>query len=290
MSITSRQYRILADHMDVYRFMTEIYDAHWCNGVPAPFLEYALSSSWMDTSFIHRWRIWEDDGRIVGLCFTEAPVTDVYFSLRPGYEAIVDEMIAWADERMPGDQQSRQLVLFEGQTALIEAARKAGYSLQKKDIHRQYFFDAPLDHPLPSGFRFTESCCVNVEKACECCWKGFDNEADEGPWNGDAEHGYHLAAAPHATPELSIAIENERGEYVCYAGMWWTPENKLAYMEPLCTVPEYRGRGLGSAILSELARRMQALGAVSMTGGTNPFYAKIGFKSADVWTYWKKAY
>jgi len=58
--------------------------------------------------------------------------------------------------------------------------------------------------------------------------------------------------------------------------MWWTPENHLAYMEPLCTVPEYRYRGLASAALSELYRRMKPLGATHMTGGGNPFYRKIG--------------
>lgn len=287
--ISSRQYHILADHMAIYRFMTEIYEWDWRNGAPAPFLEYALSSDWMDTSFTHRWRIWEDDGCIIGFCFTESPVTDIYFSLRPGYESIADEMITWADKYMPGDHAARRFVLFAGQQALISAAEHAGYGQTGSDTHYQFFFDAPLDYPLPSGFRFTEPGGISVEKACECCWKGFDHETEEGPWNGDAEYGYHLCSAPHATPEYAIAIENARGEYVCYAGMWWTPENRLAYMEPLCTVPEYRGQGLASAILSELARRMRSLGAAQMTGGCNPFYTKIGFKPADVWTYWKKA-
>lgn len=275
--------------MAVYQFMLKVYEWDWRNGVPAPFLEYALSSNWMDSSLTHLWRIWEDDEQIVGFCFTEAPVTDVYFSLHPGYEFLADEMIAWADERMPGSRTSRRFILFGGQTALIAAAKRAGYVQQDENTHHQYFFDASLEYPLPAGFRFTEPGCVNVEKACECCWKGFDHEIEEGSWNGDAEHGHHLCAAPHATPEHAIAIENERGEYVCYAGMWWTPENRLAYMEPLCTVPEYRGRGLASALLSELARRMRPLGAARMTGGFNPFYSKIGFKPADVWTYWKKA-
>lgn len=286
--ITSRQYRILADHMEIYRFMTEIYDWDWRNGVPAPFLEYALSSDWMNARFTHRWRIWESDGSIVGFCFTEDPATDVYFSLRPGYESIADEMVLWADTQMPGDHSSRRFVLFSGQTALINAAVRAGYVQTGSIVHRQFFFDQPLNHPLPDGFRFTAPGSVNVEKACECCYKGFGHEAEDGPWDGYSEHGYHLGSAPHATPEHAIAIENASGDYVCYAGMSWTPENRLAYMEPLCTVPEHRGRGLASALLSELARRMRALGAVQMTGGSNPFYEKIGFRPADTWTYWKK--
>ena len=92
-----------------------------------------------------------------------------------------------------------------------------------------YDFSKPLDFPLPQGFQFEECGKLNIEKAAECCWKGFDHEKDEWPWNGDAEHGYHLQAAPHYTP-YDVAVKNEAGDYVCYAGMWWTPENKLAYM------------------------------------------------------------
>ena len=144
-------------------------------------------------------------------------------------------------------------------------------------------------NPLPEGFRFTEPSRPDIPKVMECCWKGFDHEAEEGPWNGDFEGGCRLMNAPHATQDLHIAIENERGEYVCYAGMWWTPESHLAYMEPLCTIPEYRRMGLASAILSELARRMRPLGTKHMTGGFNPFYAAIGIRSSARWTYWKKA-
>ena len=73
-----------------------------------------------------------------------------------------------------------------------------------------------------------------------------------------------------------------------YAGMWWTPENKLAYTEPLCTIPEYRRKGLAAAALSELYRRTKALGATHMTGGDNGFYKAIGYKPAVKWTWWKK--
>lgn len=223
--IISRNFRILCDFMNVYQFMTDLYEKDWRNGVPAPFLEYALSSDWMDKSLVHRWKLWEENGRIVGLVFYENPVNDVYFSLRPGYEK------------------------------------------------------------LPDGFHFVDSKKLSVEKIVKCCWKGFDHEKEEGPWNGDAEHGYYSLMAPHMHPEDSIVIENDAGEYVCYAGMWWTPENHLAYLEPLCTIPEYRKKGLAAAALSEHYRRLKPLGATHMTGGGNAFYEKIGFKPMIHWTF-----
>lgn len=287
-NITSRNFRILCDFMDIYQFMVDVYDKNWKNGVPAPFIEYALSSDWMDKSYVHRWKIWEDNGKIVGLVFYENPINHVFFNLRPGYEELADEMVAYAEESMPRVDGKLKYMIFEGQTAFREAVINIGYSQSYEYTDKHFEFTDSLDYPLPEGFRFVERGKVSVEKILECCWKGFGHEAEEGPWNGDAEDGYYMQMAPHFHPEDAVAIENDKGEYVCYAGMWWTPDNKLAYMEPLCTVPEYQKRGLAAAALSEHYRRFKPLGAAYMTGGDNPFYDKIGFKPMVHWTFWEK--
>lgn len=275
--ITTRQYRILADHMDIYQFMIEIYEKDWRNGVPAPFLEYALSSNWMDKSYTHRNRIWMDGEKIVAFCFNENPVTDVYFSLRPGYESLADEMVQYAAKYMPNIDQKQQLVIFKGQDAIMDVAVRAGYKQVCNWTDMIYEFDKELQYDLPDGFHFVAADKISIEKVTECCWKGFDHESEEGPWDGNSESSYHLMQAPHATSQYPVAIENDKGDYVCWAGMWWTPENKLAYLEPLCTVPDYRRKGLASAALSELYKRMKKCGATHMTGGGNPFYANIGY-------------
>lgn len=294
-NISARQYRILCDHMDIYQFMLEIYQQDWRNGVPAPFLEYALSSSWMDKSYTYLNRIWLDDDKIVGFCFYENPVTDTYFSLRPGYEELAPEMIAYAEQHMPNFDGRRQFILFESQHALIDAAKNAGYVQTSRSVDYDYDFEKPLDYPLPAGFRFVPYEEYDVEKLAECCWKGFDHEAEHGPWdreadtwNRHAKNNYQICVAPHVTPEYNVIIQNDAGDYVCFAGMWWTPGNQLAYMEPLCTIPEYRHKGLASAALSELYHRMKPLGATHMTGGSNPFYKQIGYQPTVTWTFWKK--
>lgn len=273
-NITFRQFRILSDCPAVYRFMTDIYEHDRRNGVPAPFFEYALSSVWMDKTHIHRCRLWFDADKIVAFCFFENPESDYYFSLRPGYEQLADELVGYATKY------AARLILYGGQAALLDAARRAGYAETHR--HTEFGFDlsGSLDYALPDSVSFVPAQEITPEKATECCWRGFDHESEDGPWDGDSESTYALLAAPHSTPQYSLAAANERGDYVCWAGMWWTPENRLAYLEPLCTVPEYRGRGVGAAVLSELARRMRALGAEHMTGGGSPFYPKIGFTPA----------
>jgi GNAT superfamily N-acetyltransferase len=287
MHINHRQYRILSDHMAVYQFMLDIYERDWRNGVPAPFLEYALCSDWMDKSYVHRNRLWFDGEQIVALVFYENPVTDVYFSLRPGYEFLAEEMIAYAESGMPKKDGRQRLVIFGAQTTLVEAARKVGWRKEFSYWEKVRDFSEPLERSLPDGYRFADA-PLDPAKCSECCWKGFDHEAEEGPWDGDYEHAFQLMAAPHFTGELAVAVENEAGEYVCYAGMWWTLENHLAYMEPLCTAPEHRRKGLAAAAMSELYRRMKPLGATHMTGGGDPFYDKVGFKPMIEWIFWVK--
>ena len=286
-NITHQQYRILCDHMDVYRFMTEIYERDWRNGVPAPFLEYALCSDWMDKQYMHRCRIWRDGEKIAAMVFMENPVSDVYFSLRPGYEELAQEMVDYAAVHMPDPEGKQRFILFGGQTALMDAAEKAGYRICYEEMACVYDFAKPLEYKLPAGYRFADL-PLDPAKCTECCWKGFGHEAEQRPWDGDCENAFMLMAAPHATFEHALAIENEAGEYVCYAGMWWTPENELAYMEPLCTVPAHQHKGLAAAILSEHYRRMSKLGATHMTGGSNPFYQKIGYEPVIRWTFWEK--
>ncbi len=287
-NIATKQFSILSDHMDVYDFLLDIFSQDRRGGVPAPFWEYALVSSWMDKSYLHRCRIWKEGEKIVGFCFHENPVSDIYFSLREGYEELAPEMVEYAEKHMPRTDGKQQIVLVGNQREFEQAAKAAGFEKAGGYESLVYDFDEPLSYPLPEGFTFTESGSVDPAKACECCWRGFDHEQEEEPWNGEYEYAYDLINAPHATPEYDIAVMNGKGEYVCYAGMWWVPENKLAYLEPLCTVPEYRHKGLAAAALSELYRRLRPLGATHMTGGGNPFYAKIGYKKGIEWSFWRK--
>ena len=290
-NITTRQFSVLVDCGRIYQFMLNIYERDWRNGVAAPFFEYAFSSfsGWMDISYSYKNRIWEDNGEVVGFCFYENPITDIYFSLRPGYEELAPEMIAYADEHMPYKGEKIQFILFGGQLALINAAEQMGYHQVYEETNMQFDFEDVLDYPLPEGFHFVKPDEYDMAKISKCCWKGFDHEESEGLWNNQNEQSnYLIQVAPHATTELAVVIADEEDEYACLAGMWWTPENKLAYMEPLCTIPEYRNRGLASAALSELYRRMKKLGATHMTGGTNEFYKKIGYKPAVKWTFWQK--
>ena len=45
-NITTKQFSILSDHMPIYNFLLDAFSQNR-RGVPAPFWEYALCSSWI---------------------------------------------------------------------------------------------------------------------------------------------------------------------------------------------------------------------------------------------------
>jgi len=289
-TIITRQFQQLTDSQMVWDLLVDAYQE---NEVKAPFFEYALTSSWADKRYLHRNRLWLEEGLPVAFVFYESPVTDIYFCLKKGYEELADELIDYAENGMPGRPEEKTLKLNPKQEALIRAAEKRGY--HRAYIEEEYVIDldqSELNYELPAGFHFVDVQNVDMAELARCTWKGFNHE-DKGAfenWTADypgttwnPQKAYlgiessSMAPPPHATHDVNVIIANEQGEYVCFSGMWWVPQNQLAYMEPLCTIPAYRHKGLAAAALSRHYHRMKALGAVCMTGGESPFYKSIGY-------------
>ncbi len=303
MAITTKQFQRFTDIDLVWDFLVDIYEEGIDRGVAAPFFEHAIKASWMDSSYSYLDRFWLDDGKVVAFVFYEAPVTDIYFNVRKGYEFLADELIEYAVTTMPNFGNDQQFVLFGGQQFLKDAAAKYGYKQVYEFDDHIFDFKNELNYELPEGYHFVEDEDIDVVKLSKLCWYGFDH-GDEGEfadydkyddstdWTPAKSHkdivADAMAPSPHSTHDLDIIIADENGEYVCYSGMWWIPENKLAYMEPLCTSPEHRHKGLAAAALTRHYRRMKDLGATHMTGGENPFYEKIGYGKGLHWSFWKK--
>lgn len=297
-----KQFQQLTDTQIVWDLLV---DTYWENEVRAPFFEYALTSSWLDKRYLHLNRLWFDGDQAVGFVFYEAPITNIYFCLKKGYEELADEMIIYAENNMTGEKAEKTLIFKPRQEALIQAAEKRGY--QKAYVEEEYVIDfdqSELNFSLPEGFHFVDVKNIDMVELARCTWKGFNHE-DKGEFKNWKEEEWGaawspqkaylgiesstMAPPPHATHELNVIIANEKEEYVCFSGMWWVPQNKLAYMEPLCTIPEYRHKGLAAAALSQHYRRMKALGAKWMTGGENAFYQSIGYNRKTQEFGYKKA-
>jgi GNAT superfamily N-acetyltransferase len=281
-----RPYSCLTDFTKVYDFMVKTYEIDCKNGKPATAFEYAQLLYWTDHSQNHRNAIWEDSGVIVGLCWYDSKIGEAHFNLMPGYEKIIPDMLNYCERRLSKDDGSLQLKLYKGQLAIIEEIQKRGYKKVYESNEGIYDFSKnTLNYELPEGYYFKPFCECDKNELQEATWRGFNNT---GIADGGVEKVHRFEAAPHRTSELDVIIVTDNDEYVCYGGMWYLPENKLAYLEPFCTVPEHRKKGLAAAALSELVKRTKPLGATPMTGGDNEFYFKVGFEPLTTLTVWER--
>lgn len=299
----TKQFQLLTDINLVWDFLVDTYD--WKNdcGRAAPFFEYALTSSWMDTSYSFLDRLWFDGDKVVAFVYYENPVTDIYFNFRKGYEFLADELVDYAISNMPHFNNEQQFVLFDGQQFLKDAAAKRGFKQVYEWNEGIFNFKNELNYELPEGYHFVDPKDMDIVKCSKLCWYGFghgdkgefkdwDKYDDSMDWTPAKSHkgalSRILTPSPHDSSQYNIVIADKNEEYVCFSGMWWVPQNQLAYMEPLCTHPDHRKKGLASAALSLHYKRMKALGASHMTGGGDPFYQKLGYGKGYHCTIWRK--
>lgn len=274
-NITKRPYRYLCDFMKIYDFMIKNYSIDCRNGCMPAFFEYAQIMHWSEKTQNHRFGVWEDDNDVVAFCWYENRIGEAFFNIKEGYDFLISEMIHHAEIRLAQEDGALALMVYGSQVNVLTEATKKGYLI--KEQWSEGVLDLSenrLEFSLPEGYLFEEPGVFDMAKLIDASWRGFDNK---GEAEGGVERGYHLWASPNATPELDVIIKTKQGEYVCYAGMWWVPQIRLAYLEPLCTVPEHRGKGLARVALSELHKRLSKLGATHMTGGANKFYFNLGY-------------
>lgn len=290
MSITRRSYRALCDFPAVYDFMAENYSRDWKNGPAAPLFEYALLHSYHNDIATYRNAIWEEDGKIVAYAGYEMRPGEPFFVLPEKYGFLAPELISYAEENLRAADGSLEFELWNGQTALRDELSRRGYKLDDDWPTAYYDYrDGALDYKLPAGYHFLdpEKEGFDCLKHQLCTFRGFNHEEKGETFERNDDEILRYTAAPHHTGLDVTVVDDASGDYVCYAGMWTLPSAGLAYLEPLCTVPAHRRRGLAAAAISELYRRTSALGLDHMSGGGDAFYYKIGFKTwytNEVWT------
>ena len=104
--------------------------------------------------------------------------------------------------------------------------------------------------------------------------------------NGDvAKAEKHLEISEYIK---TFAIKD--GEYAAHCGVWYNGGN-TAYIEPVVTVPEHRGKGLGKAVVYEAINRAKEQGAKrAIVLSDQEFYIHLGMtKSSEVSTWVKNS-
>ncbi|MGC1120447.1 MAG: GNAT family N-acetyltransferase [Candidatus Methanofastidiosia archaeon] len=242
---------------------------------------------------LERFGIWEDSGEIVGVAHIEDRFGTVYFEIHPDFTHLKSEMLEYAETHLSAELSSgRRYIraLISDLDSKFEAvAASHGY---KQDTNSpEYFSQFTMVNPFPQitlrdGFRLKSLEDDNdLPKVNRVLYRGF-NHPGEVPADL-VESRKRVQSAPNFRKDLNIVVESPEGKFVSYAGMWHEKVNKVAYVEPVATDPDYRFMGLGKAAVLEGLRRCGTLGAtVAFVGSGQTFYETIGFRRIFAYYPW----
>ena len=104
-----------------------------------------------------------------------------------------------------------------------------------------------------------------------------------------------IRQAPLYRADLDLVVQAPDGRYATSVLGWFDPISKTGLLEPVGARADYRRLGLTVALIGEVLRRMQGLGAeVALvnseddSAAANALYAAAGFTCATTWQWWAR--
>ena len=248
--------------------------------------------------------LWERGGEIAACLLPDGE--NVYFSQKPGHEALFPAMLAFAEQNcLPLFRQAEDgrvkfwAAVSDGIPGARQLLEARGY---QPFPEKEYMSGAgPLlpgqELSLPKGFRLLcgEDWPDEAEK-----WsalrlgfhpelEGTDYRAPMGPYL--ARKGSSLY--PDSFECLVVTDNAAEANRVCaYCFVYVDRQSGTALIEPVSTREPYQHRGFGRAMMQAALRRCAALGLekcyVDSFGWRREFYAAAGFAAEDSVSFWSR--
>ncbi len=232
--------------------------------------------------------LWWDGGRIVGASIYDMYFGEAFCGALPEYAELYPEILRYAVREL-SDENGLGTAICDDNDAEIAAAKAMGFRpAEQTETLLRIDLDRVLPARLPEGYALTQPDPVADAEALQWLfWRGFDHGEDRAEF--EREEKIVPQIRPHFDPRLSLAAADPSGELAACCCLWYLPGTDYAYVEPVCTVPAHRGRGLASALLEEGLNRAAELGARSAYVISDlGFYKALGFRPAHHFTFWWK--
>lgn len=286
MAVKMRQYRTGQDFDLVSAFLMRHYqpdnrDGNWIQ----PMWEYMHSHPAQDEESLDRIGIWEDAGEIVAVANYESRLGEAFFQLHSGYAHLKPEMLDYAEQHLcelnPEGERLLAAYVPDFDARLEALVQAGGYQLDERrsrPMSRYQIRQPYATSGLPPGFRVKSLADENdLEKINRVLWRGFNHPGE--PPAEELPGRLKMQSGPNFRKDLTMVVEAPDGQFVSFCGLWYEPFNRIAYVEPMATDPDYRRMGLGRAAMLEGIRRCGELGAtVAWVGSDQPFYLSSGFE------------
>lgn len=287
MSIICKHYpqkRMCKEFHDVIHFLKEHgakdfnKNWHWARW------EWLLGHLGLDESTLPSIGLFFENETLIGVV-THDMRQQAYILLNPQYHYLKEMMTDYICKEFIQDHKIQ--IYADGNNVELTAVLKGkGFSLTERKEHvLQLPCSTKFEYALNEKFHITDFKTVkDIMKYVTVIHKGFENE---GELQKRSESD--LPERPNYNPEFALFISTPSGEYAAHCGIWYSDDTEHCYIEPVVTIPEYRKRGLGKAVVYEAVNRCVAMGAKkALVISNQKFYHNIGFSEYGVLNLWEK--
>ena len=230
--------------------------------------------------------LWLVEGKVVG-----AAIYDMYFGegfcgVLPEYKGLYPEVLEYACDSLKDDS-GFSLAVCDDNADEINAVSKNGLiRIDQSENIMELELKREFDVALPEGLRFTNPDPIkDINELSWLFWQGFDHGEDKAEF--EKEERVTPRLRKHFNRDLCVAACNDEGELVSICGLWYNPETDYVYVEPVCTIPRYRGKGAAKAVIHEALNRASNLGAKrAYVISDMDFYSKLGFGNKHHFTFY----
>lgn len=233
--------------------------------------------------------LWWNQDKVVGVAIYDMYFGEGFCGVLPQYTELYGEVLTYAYEHF-SDESGFGLAIEDNDKSKIEIAESLGFSKtdQTENI-MECSLEEKREYILEKGISIREfDPAKNSYEFAWLLWQGFDHGSDKEEFEKKDEKGVQNRL--HLTEKLSLVGVNEKNQLVAYVCLWKDKKTDYAYIEPVCTIPEYRGKGIAKALLFEAFNRVLDMGAKNVyVISEMDFYKKMGLNSYRHYTfYWKE--
>lgn len=251
--------------------------------------EWMMEHPEFNKSLLSSIGLWVENDSIAGAAIYDMYYGEAFCGVLPEYAYLTPEILAYAWRELK-DEAGLGIAICDKDLRMIEAAKEAGFTLaDQSETVMKLDLDRPFPAELPEGLRFAELEPETDAYALQWLfWQGFDHGTDRTEFEKAEQIIPRIR--PHFNRQLSVAAMTSSGEPVAYCCLWFHKNTDYAYVEPVCTIPSFRRKGIAKAVIYEALNRAKALGAKrAYVISDMEFYEKLGFVREWHYSfYWKR--
>ena len=272
------------DYESACRFLIELcrHDRMRINWNWARF-EWMAEHPEFDQSHISSIGLWLDDGKVIGAAIYDMYFGEAFCGALPEYDALYPEILEYAWRELK-DETGLGIAICDDDSNHIQVALASGFTrADQSETVMAIGLDELFKVKLPDDLHFSELDPLRDTYAASWLfWQGFDHGSDRAEFERTEQIIPRIR--PHFNRDLSVVAVNSDGEPVSCCCLWVHPDTDYAYVEPVCTIPSYRGKGIAKAVIYEALNRARTIGAKrAYVISDMDFYKKLGF--AKEWHY-----